>query len=111
MALKLVSLLTQRLGQALLQFVRRLAADILADLGALLRQRWPFLQKLLPSGLGVKGLDLAQLIDREIAGVESGRLVDHRIEKRLVDIPNGRRRRAVVALDLRPILHQRWLQA
>src|SRR5689334_10843784 len=96
-----MSLLSQRLGQARLQLICRLAADLLHDDLTLLRQRRRLFQEFLAGLRTIEGLDLSQLWNRERVGIERSDAVDHGVVEWRVGVTHGRRHRFVVALDLR----------
>ena len=109
--LQLVSFLAQRFGQAHAQIVGRLAAHILADLGAL-AARW---LASLPEASVRPADDRTPLIRgarrREVVGIDGGDTVDHRgiIWRKRID--DHRHHRIVIAFDLGPVLVQRRLEA
>src|SRR6266852_4490300 len=106
-----VPFLAQRFGQTRAQILGRLAARILTDLDALLRDGRRFFEKLLSGRLTIERLYFAQLADRKIAGIDGGDIVDHRSIVWSKRIYYRWHHRIVIAFNLRPVLCQRGPEA
>src|SRR3954453_23427102 len=84
-------------------------SEALADDHALLGDQRQLLDELLPGRAAVEGDDLVELGGGEVAGVEPRDLLDDLAHARVHALEHERHDGVVVALDLRPALHDRRL--